>query len=652
MLLLEIEGGSGWATLREWATVIQEAVKLVAIVEASEQEPGASTLPLLELSEKSPRFASGLRQYNTADDQHGEGGGTLEARGSASTPLSRQGGCGCLQGGSECLQGDQEVVGAPPRADRLTSLEVELKELLGKGSYGMVYRGLTPRHGEVAVKVLPWALNEVSSELKKELKLLQRCDSAYIVRAFGAFAKPKELWIVMEYCNLGSLLDVMRSMDEPLPEGAIAAACSDSLRGLSYMHTQKRGIIHRDIKSANILLNSEGRVKLADFGVAAQLNSTASKRNTVIGTPHWMSPEVISNGKYDARADVWSLGITAIELAQGRPPHHAMRPVLKVLFAIVSGEPPQLDAPDDFSQSFRDFLSAALTKDTEQRPVSGELLKHPFLAAAQRSALLNLAERALYYKNNPKPRATSGEDATLRRGENDATLQRDDGTLQQGAGTMTNGGGTFCGGDTEGGTFCAGATEGGTFCAGATEGGTFCAGGTGGGTFCAGGTGGGTFCAGDAGSGIFYTAGSSAGGTFCAHPQGGAGAASSEILGTLRAGASRPRCDAVSTGVSTMPPIYPVTRMTHGGSMDDSQLNLSRLTRARFTEMGEGEGAPPRLRRAASDDALFERAVGCFDAPGGKSLPPSTSPGGRVPPWGEMNPWGAEPDAKSNCTVS
>eukprot|EP00964_Phaeocystis_antarctica_P081727 scaffold51150_cov82-Phaeocystis_antarctica.AAC.4 len=167
VLLLEIEGGSGWATLREWATVIQEAVKLVAIVEASEQEPGASTLPLLELSEKSPRFASGLRQYSTADDQHGEGGGTLEARGSASTPLSRQGGCGCLQGGSECLQGgseclqgDQEVVGAPPRADRLTSLEVELKELLGKGSYGMVYRGLTPRHGEVAVKVLPWALNE------------------------------------------------------------------------------------------------------------------------------------------------------------------------------------------------------------------------------------------------------------------------------------------------------------------------------------------------------------------------------------------------------------------------------------------------------------------------------------------------------------
>ena len=152
------------------------------------------------------------------------------------------------------------------RAERMMALEVTLEEMLGKGSYGMVYRATTPRHGEVAVKVLPWAPHEVSSELKKELKMLQRCNSAYIVRAYGAFPKPKELWICMEYCNLGSLLDVMRSMDEPLPEPAIAAAVHDATRGLSYMHSQKRVIIHRDIKSANILINSEGRVKLADFG--------------------------------------------------------------------------------------------------------------------------------------------------------------------------------------------------------------------------------------------------------------------------------------------------------------------------------------------------------------------------------------------------
>ena len=516
--------------------------------------------------------------------------------------------------------------------------------------------------------MLPWALNEVSSELKKELKLLQRCNSAYIVRAFGAFAKPKELWIVMEYCNLGSLLDVMRYMDEPLPEGAIAAACSDSVRGLSYMHSQKRAIIHRDIKSANILLNCEGRVKLADFGVAAQLNSTASKRNSVIGTPHWMAPEVISNGKYDARADVWSLGITAIELAQGRPPHHAMRPVLKVLFAIVSGEPPQLDAPDGFSESFRDFLGAALTKDTEQRPVSGELLKHPFLAAAQRSTLLSLAERALYYKNNPKPRAKSDEDATLRRGENDATLQRDEGTLRRDPdGIMTNGDGTFCAGDT-----------------------------TGGGTFRAGDTGGGTFCAGDTGGGTFCAVGSTAGGTFCAHPDAVGGASSVEMLGTLRTGAARPRCVAISTASSTdlyhtvypmptlpnglaprrgssaypiLPPIYPIARMTHGGSMDDSQLNLGHLTKARWFAEGEDEdseaGVPlPRLTRAASDDALFERAVSRFDAPEGKRRPqPFASPGkGRAngsltalpgeESSGETNPWGSRPNANANCTIS
>ena len=203
----------------------------------------------------------------------------------------------------------------------------------------MPHRARTPDEQTGSQAGLVWSATHTFEPRLGQLKLLQRCNSAYIVRAFGAFAKPKELWIVMEYCDFGSLLDVMRSMDEPLTEGAIAAACSDSVRGLWYMHSQKRAIIHRDIKSANILLNSEGRVKLADFGVAAQLNSTASKRNSVIGTPHWMAPEVISNGKYDARADVWSLGITAIELAQGRPPHHGMRPVLKVSHA------PQAAAP-------------------------------------------------------------------------------------------------------------------------------------------------------------------------------------------------------------------------------------------------------------------------------------------------------------------
>jgi serine/threonine protein kinase len=194
---------------------------------------------------------------------------------------------------------------------KLSPLDLTLHELLGSGSYGMVYRAWAA--GElnctVAVKVLPWGPHEVSSELKRELKLLQRCNSPAIVRAYSAFAKPKELWLVMEYCEFGSLLDVMRSIGAAMEEAAVAIACRDALKGMVHLHAQRKGIIHRDLKCANLLLSSEGggRVKLADFGVAAQLNSTASKRSSVIGTPHWMAPEVVQNGTYDAKADVWSL---------------------------------------------------------------------------------------------------------------------------------------------------------------------------------------------------------------------------------------------------------------------------------------------------------------------------------------------------------
>ena len=531
----------------------------------------------------------------------------------------------------------------------MMALEVTLDEMLGKGSYGMVYRASTPRHGAVAVKVLPFAPHEVSNDLKKELKLLQRCNSAYIVRAYGAFAKPKELWICMEYCDLGSLLDVMRSMDEPMPEDAVASACCDSVRGLAYMHTQipKRVIIHRDIKSANILFNSEGRVKLADFGVAAQLNSTASKRSSVIGTPHWMAPEVIQNGKYDARADVWSLGVTAMEMAQCHPPHHEMHPVLKVLFAIASGAPPQLEKPERFSETFVDFVATALVKEPADRPTSTELLKHAFLQKAERAPLLALAERALYFKHNPKSRRNS-EKATLSRGESDATLQR-----QESGGTLdgsTINGGTFCarseGGTADGGTFCArggdeGGTAGGTFCArgdtagagGSTMGGTFCArgdtagagGSTMGGTFCAransdgGGTMGGTFCA----------AGSTMGGTFCACDAAAAAAGSGGDEaggGTLKAGAlalprdSGGRAEMASAASQEE---LSVGRASEGDvpfgrslvrttlrAMDDSQLDLL-IKENHFDEAM----APPRkpIERAASDDALFARATSNFN---------------------------------------
>ena len=372
-----------------------------------------------------------------------------------------------------------------------------------------------------------------------------------------------------------------------------------------------------------------------------------------------------------------------------------------MLFAIASGEPPQLDAPETFSAPFRDVVAAALTRDMEQRPVSGELLKHPFLAAAQRGALLALAARALHCKHNPKPPARSDQEATLRRSESDDTLQRDDGTLQRDDGTMANGDGTFCADDTGGGTFCARGSEGGTL----------------GGTFCAADTVCGTFCAADTVDGNFCAAGSTAGGASCAY-LGAFGADSAETGGTLRAGSAElgggalcadrggalcadpastctsstvsaadsyhtaygepawpPHLSRESSAVSptvppmppvvravspTVPPMSPVARLTHGVSMDDSQLNLGHRSRARLAE-GEDEagsaGAPPHLPRAASDDALFERAVGRFDAAEGKRRPqPFASTGGEALPGertaGAMRSWGAEPDANANCTIS
>ena len=269
---------------------------------------------------------------------------------------------------------------------RLSSLDITLEDRLGSGSYGTVFRASTTHHGIVAVKVLPWGPNDVSAELKHELKLLQRCSSPHVVRAFGAFSKPQELWIVMEFCPHGSLLDVLRTIDRPFTEGQRALVCRDALRGLQYMHTHRKGIIHRDVKCANLLL-ADGIVKLADFGVAVQLNSTASKRSSIIGTPHWMAPEVVQNGKYDARADVWSLGITAIEMSQGAPPHADVRPVLRVMFAIAAQPSPTLAEPEAASPLFNDFLAKLLTKDASARPSSSAMLEHPFVAGEDGAGL-------------------------------------------------------------------------------------------------------------------------------------------------------------------------------------------------------------------------------------------------------------------------
>lgn len=248
---------------------------------------------------------------------------------------------------------------------------------LGEGSYGSVFKGLDKRDGQtVAIKVLEVESDE-KSELQKEIEILKECDSPYIVAYKGTYETDGNVWIVMEYCGAGSICDLMAICDKTLVEDEIAAVMAQSMLGLKYLHEHRK--IHRDIKSGNILLTHEGECKLADFGVSAQLTTISAKRKTVIGTPYWMAPEVLQSSAYDFKADIWSMGITAIELAVGEPPHSNVHP-MRAIFMIPTSEPPVLPDPQNWSDDFNDFLRVTLQKDPTKRPSAKELLDtHPFL---------------------------------------------------------------------------------------------------------------------------------------------------------------------------------------------------------------------------------------------------------------------------------
>ncbi|MQM12329.1 hypothetical protein Taro_045247 [Colocasia esculenta] len=197
----------------------------------------------------------------------------------------------------------------------------------GKGSYGAVYKARDVKTSElVAIKVISLTEGEEGyEEIRGEIEMLQQCSHPNVVRYFGSYQGEEYLWIVMEYCGGGSVADLMSVTEEPLDESQIAYICREALKGLSYLHSIFK--VHRDIKGGNILLTEQGEVKLGDFGVAAQLTRTMSKRNTFIGTPHWMAPEVIQESRYDGKVDVWALGVSAIEMAEGFPPRSNVHPM-------------------------------------------------------------------------------------------------------------------------------------------------------------------------------------------------------------------------------------------------------------------------------------------------------------------------------------
>ncbi|CAK3843079.1 Serine threonine- kinase svkA [Lecanosticta acicola] len=260
---------------------------------------------------------------------------------------------------------------------------------IGGGSFGKVYKGVDKRTGQsVAIKIIDVenADDEVD-DIIQEISILAGLSSPYVTKYYGSYLKGSDLWIIMEYCSGGSCGDMLKP--GVLPEDYICIIVRELLMGLEYLHQD--GKLHRDIKAANILLGANGQVKLADFGVSGQLTATMTKKNTFVGTPFWMAPEVIKQSGYDHKADIWSLGITALELALGEPPYSDIHP-MKVLFLIPKNPAPIVEG--NFSKEFKDFVHRCLKKEPRERPSARDLLKHPWIRRAKRTAYLTeLIER-------------------------------------------------------------------------------------------------------------------------------------------------------------------------------------------------------------------------------------------------------------------
>eukprot|EP01119_Soliformovum_irregulare_P008600 TRINITY_DN21704_c0_g1_i1.p1 TRINITY_DN21704_c0_g1~~TRINITY_DN21704_c0_g1_i1.p1 ORF type:complete len:488 (+),score=109.34 TRINITY_DN21704_c0_g1_i1:28-1491(+) len=252
---------------------------------------------------------------------------------------------------------------------------------IGEGAAGEVFAAKDPKLGKtVAIKKM-----EINGENMKllitEIGIMKTSRHENIVNYMDSFiVDERYLWVVMDYMDGGCLTDVMEQFDQlKMTEPQIAFVCRQTLRALSYIHGLHR--IHRDIKSDNILLGMDGSIKLADFGFAAQLTQKQQQRNTVVGTPYWMAPELIRGHDYGIKVDIWSLGIMLMEMAEGEPPYMEFPP-LRALFLITTKGIPPLKEPHKWSPEFTDFYNKCLDKEVDRRPTSDELLKHSFMAKA------------------------------------------------------------------------------------------------------------------------------------------------------------------------------------------------------------------------------------------------------------------------------
>eukprot|EP00211_Chloroparvula_japonica_P003125 CAMPEP_0119123404 /NCGR_PEP_ID=MMETSP1310-20130426/3353_1 /TAXON_ID=464262 /ORGANISM="Genus nov. species nov., Strain RCC2339" /LENGTH=527 /DNA_ID=CAMNT_0007113205 /DNA_START=175 /DNA_END=1758 /DNA_ORIENTATION=+ len=254
----------------------------------------------------------------------------------------------------------------------------DLQFTLGEGAYGKVYKAIMKQTGaELAIKSVSLSQQE-SESIQEEINVLKDCRHTNIVCYYGsAVPDPDSLWILMDFCEMGSVLDLCKTRPtKSLTEDQVGTVLGSVLKGLNYLHSKK--IIHRDIKAGNILVNAAGEVKIADFGISSQIREGKQKAKTVIGTPLFMSPEVIEGKDYTYLADVWSLGITAIECAEGAPPRSDLT-ALRAMYVIVNEPAPSLKEHERWSGGFYNFVACCLQKNPTRRPPTAALLKDQFI---------------------------------------------------------------------------------------------------------------------------------------------------------------------------------------------------------------------------------------------------------------------------------
>ncbi|EDV55179.2 mitogen-activated protein kinase kinase kinase kinase 5 isoform X1 [Drosophila erecta] len=280
--------------------------------------------------------------------------------------------------------------------------EYELIQKIGSGTYGDVYKAKRIQSNELAaIKVIKLEPSDDIQIIQQEIIMMRDCRHPNIIAYYGSYLRRDKLWICMEFCGGGSLQDIYQ-VTGPLTEVQIAYMCRETLKGLEYLHSM--GKMHRDIKGANILLTEYGDVKLADFGVSAQITATINKRKSFIGTPYWMAPEVAAverKGGYNQLCDIWACGITSIELAELQPPMFDLHPMRALFLMSKSGfKPPTLNNKDKWSPTFHNFIKTALTKNPKKRPTAERLLQHPFV---QGEMSLRVAKELLQKYQSPNP---------------------------------------------------------------------------------------------------------------------------------------------------------------------------------------------------------------------------------------------------------